>query len=311
MELAAFLALAVLALGRLPALGRGGAGTLSELALLTGAGALFMVGTVVPLAVVDGWLGGTNVVNLVRNVLATVAIWFMTMTAKNMANGSRPARRSIWGLIIVIIAFTIPFFLMDRGVTNAEFIRVNAGSGWLWLYASIYMAFVAYMMVRLFQALGERAPRPYAVVRIGAILMCIASIAEIVYLTARVLGRQSEWLGDLFVPLFYGGILLIAGGLAWFPLARRARHAALAIANAMLRRASAPHPALVGDADRHSAETIAHGTYRLAVQLADIGNAVELTRTERWSLRFATHLLNLQVPAPHVIRMSAVPEAAL
>lgn len=86
MELAAFLALAVLAVVRLPALGRGGAGTLSELALLTGAGALFMVGTVVPLAVVDGWFGETNVVNLLQNVLATLAIWFMTMTAKNMAN---------------------------------------------------------------------------------------------------------------------------------------------------------------------------------------------------------------------------------
>ena len=310
MELAAFLALAVLAVVRLPALGRGGAGTLSELALLTGAGALFMVGTVVPLAVVDGWFGETNVVNLLQNVLATLAIWFMTMTAKNMANGSWPARRSVWELIIVIAAFTVPFFVMDRGPTNNEFIRVNAGNGWLWLYASIYMAYVASMMVRMFQALGKREPRPYAVVRIGAILMGTASIAEIMYLTARVLGRRPEWLGDSFIPLFYGGILLIAVGLAWFPLARRARHVALAIANAMLRRASAAHPALVDDADHHSAETIAHGTYRVAVQLADIGNAIELTRTERWSLRFATHLLNLQVPAPHVIRMSAVPEVA-
>lgn len=311
MELAAFLALAILAILRLPALGRGGAGTLSELALLTGAGALFMVGTVVPLAVVDGWLGGTNVVNLLQNVLATLAIWFMTMTAKNMANGSWPARRSVWELIIVIAAFTIPFFMMDRGSTHRDFVRANAADGWLWLYASIYMAYVASMMVRMFQALGKREPRPYAVVRIGAILMGTASIAEIMYLTARVLGRRPEWLGDSFIPLFYGGILLIAVGLAWFPLARRARHAALAIANAMLRRASTAHPALVDDADHHSAETIAHGTYRLAVQLADIGNAAELTRTERWSLRFATHLLNLQVPAPHVIRMSAVPEAAL
>lgn len=160
------------------------------------------------------------------------------------------------------------------------------------------MAYVAYMMVRMswWRCIE---PRPYAVARIGAILMGTASIAETVYLTARVLGRGPEWLGDPFIPL-YGGILLIAVGLAWFPLARRPRHVALAIANAMLRRASAAHPALVDDADHHSAETIAHGTYRVAVQLADIGNAIELTRTERWSLRFATHLLNLQVPAPHV-----------
>jgi len=310
MELAAFAALALLALLRLPAIGRGGAGTLSELALLTGAGALFMVGTVVPLETVDSWFGGTNVVNLLQNVLATLAIWFMTMTATNMATGSWPARRAVWELSIVIVAFTIPFLLIDRGPTNDSFIRDSAADGWLWLYASIYMGYVAYLMVQIFLALGKRKPRPYTVVRIGAVLMGVASIVEIVYLTARVVGARPEWLGDTFNPLFYSGILLIAGGLAWFPLARRARHAALAIANSMLRRASAAHPAVVDDPEHHSAETITHGTYRLAVQLADIGNAVELTRGEQWSLRFATHLLNLQVPAPQVIRMSAIPAAA-
>lgn len=311
MEFVAFLALALLAIVRFPALRRGGAGTLSELALIAGAGALFMVGTVVPLTTLDGWLGGSNIVNLLQNVLATLAIWFMMMTAKHMATGSWPAPRAVWELIGVIAAFAIPFFLMNRGPTNEDFVRENAASGWLWLYASIYMAYVAYLMVRMFLALGERGARLYAVVRVGAILMGVASIIEILYLTARVLGGQPEWLGDAFNPFFYGGILLIALGLAWFPLARRARHAALVIANVMLRRASAAHPSLVKDVDRRSDETITHGTYRLAVQLADIGNVVELTRSERWSLRFATHLLNLQVPAPHVIRMSAAPKAAV
>lgn len=309
MELAAFLALTLLAVLRLRAIGRGGAGTLSELALLTGAGALFMVGTVVPLHVVDNWLGGTNVVNLLQNVLATLAIWFMTMTAKNMATGSWPARRAIWELCTVITGFTIPFFLIDRGPTDKDFIRVYAENGWLWLYASIYMGYVAYLMVRMFVALGKREPRPYTVVRAGAVLMGTASIVEIVYLTARVLGSRPEWLGDMFIPLFYCGILLIAVGLAWFPLARRIRHVALAIANAMLRRARSAHPAVADRFDSHPSETITHGTYRLAVQLADIGNTVDLTRTDRWALQFATHLLNLQVPAPQVIRMSADPKA--
>lgn len=309
MELTAFLALAVLAVLRLPAIARGGAGTLSELALLTGAGALFMVGTVVPLQTLDSWFRGTNIVNLLQNVLATLAIWFMTMTAKNMATGAWPARHAVRELCIVIAAFTIPFLLIDRGPTNVSFIRDRASDGWLWLYASIYMGYVAYLMVRMVIALGQRKPRPYAVVRVGAILMGTASVVEIVYLTARVMGLRPEWLGDLFNPLFYSGILLIALGLAWFPLARRARHAALAIANALLRRANAAHPAVVDDADQRSTETMAHGTYRLAVQLADIGNAVELTRAEQRTLRFATHLLNLQVPAPRVIRMSANPAA--
>lgn len=309
MEFAAFLALALLAGLRLPALRRGGAGTLSELALLAGTGALFMVGTAVPLPVVDGWLGGVNVVNLLQNVLATLAIWFMTMTVKYMATGSVPTRRPRWELAIVVTAFTIPFFFIGHPCpTNMDFVRAHGDDVWLWLYASIYMGYVAYLMVRMLIALGNRAPRAYAIVRVGAVSMGAASLAEIVYLTGRVLGVRMEWLGDSFIPLFYGGILLIAMGLAWFPLARRARRVALTIANAMLRRTSAAHPTLA-DVEEH--DTAVHGTYRLAVQLADIGNAVELTRGEQRTLRFATHLLDLQVPAPHVIRMTAIPRAAL
>lgn len=308
MEFAAFLALAVLAGLRLPALRRGGPSTLSELALLTGAGALFMVGTVVPLPVLDGWFGGSNVVNLLQNVLATLAIWFMTMTAKLMVTGSWPVRRKLWGLVLIITSFTIPFFVMDRGETNEQFVWAHADDGWLWLYASIYMGYVAYLMCRMLIALWKREARPYAVVRLGATFMGAASVFEIIYLTARVFGHSPEWLGDSFIPLFYGGILLFAAGLGWFPLAHKARDAALAIAGGLLRRASADHQITLDDREDAS-DTIAHRTYRLAVQLADFGNAVELTPREQRSLRIATRLLNLQVPAPQVIRMSASPKA--
>lgn len=309
MELAAFLALATLALIRLPALKRGGAGTLSALALITGAGALFMVGTVVPLQVVDGWFGGTNVVNLFQNVLATLAIWFMAMTAKRMATGSKLGQRELLELIFVICLFMIPFALMDRGQTHENFVWAYAGDGWLWLYASIYMGYVAYLMACMLVSLRNRKARPYGVVRLGAVLMGTASVAEIIYLSARVLGHSPEWLGDSFIPLFYGGILMFAAGLGWFPLARQARNAALRIAGRLLRHASAEHRIVIDRADSDS-DTIAHQTYRLAVQLADFGNTAELTRKEQRSLRFATRLLNLQVPAPQVIRMTADPKVS-
>lgn len=309
MKLAAFLALAALGIYRLPALRRGGAGTMSELALLAGAGALFMGGSAVPLETVDSWFGGTNVVNLLQNVLATLAIWFMTMTARIMATGEWPSRRAVYELGLVLIAFIIPFALMDRGPTSGTFIRSTAQNGWLWLYASIYMTYVAYLMGWMILALGKRRARPYVVVRVGAFLMGTASVVEVVYLTARVLGARPEWLGDLFVPLFYGGILLIAGGLAWFPAARQVRVLSLRIAAALLRRAAAAHPGAASESTPAWRAT-AHDTYRLAVQIADLGNAVELTRSERLVLRFATFLLNLQVPAPRIMTMSASPKAA-
>lgn len=308
MEFAAFVALAALALLRLPALRRGGASALSELALLTGAGALFMVGMVVPLPILDPYFGGSNVVNLLQNVLATLAIWFMTMTAKYMATGSPPLRRELAGLIAIIVSFTIPFLLMDRGATHQEFVWAYAGNGWLWAYASIYMGYVAYLMVRMLFALRGREPRPYMLVRLGAVFMGTASVIEIIYLTSRLLGSSPEWLGDLFIPVFYGGILLFALGLGWFPIARSARLAALTFAGSLLRRSAIGHE-FVLLAEDDPDDTIAHRTYQLALQLADYGNATELSRGEHYALYFATRLLNVQVPAPEVIRMSASPEA--
>lgn len=306
MELAAFIALAILAVLRLPAIRRGGASTLSELALLAGTGALFMVGSVVPLPVLDGWFGGTNVVNLLQNVLATLAIWFMTTTAAIMSNDARIERRSVRGLILVLLAFSVPFFLIDRGSTHLRFIWAYADDPWLWLYASIYMGYVAYLMFRMLRALKGRTARAYRAVRVGAVLMATASVLEIAYLSGRVLGVHLEAVGDAFIPVFYGGILLIAVGLSWFPLARAAREIALRIAAELLRNTG-------GDTARlrraeEAGDTASHSTYRLAVQLADFGNTTELTRSQRIALWFASHLLNLQVPAPQVIRMTAIPK---
>lgn len=48
-----------------------------------------------------------------------------------------------------------------------------------------------------------------------------------------------------------------------------------------------------------------HETYRLAVRLADIANSQELTKRERVLLRATTEMLDRQMRAPAVVRMSS------
>lgn len=48
-----------------------------------------------------------------------------------------------------------------------------------------------------------------------------------------------------------------------------------------------------------------HETYRLAVRLTDIANSEELTKRERVLLRAATEMLDRQMKAPSVVRMSS------
>src|SRR4051794_27861253 len=94
-ETVAFLALLLLTLIRLPSAIREPYSRLTWIATITGLAAIFMVGVVVPLTIVDGWLGGTNVANLLQNILATAAFWFVMQAALTL-DGSRFNPRSLW-----------------------------------------------------------------------------------------------------------------------------------------------------------------------------------------------------------------------
>ena len=139
-ETVAFLALLILTLIRLPSAIREPSSRLTWIATITGLAAIFMVGVAVPLPIVDGWLGGTNVANLLQNMLATTAFWFVMQAALTL-DGSRFNPRNLWELPVMLLSFTIPFLLIaDRGSTTDAFIKETADQFGLWAYASIYMA---------------------------------------------------------------------------------------------------------------------------------------------------------------------------
>ena len=305
-ETVAFLALLILTLIRLPSAIREPSSRLTWIATITGLAAIFMVGVAVPLPVVDGWLGGTNVANLLQNMLAITAFWFVMQAALTL-DGSRFNPRNLWELPVMLLSFTIPFLLIaDRGPTTDAFIKETADQVGLWAYASIYMACVVLIMTRMLRGIRGRTPRPYILIRIGAWAILVASLVEIVYLTLRVagLGRTPtvEAVGNLFTIPFYGGVVLVCAGIIAFAIARAGRRSMNAALGRLLTRANVGRGMLVTPIPD---EDPVHETYRLAVRLTDIANSQELTKRERNLLRAATAMLDRQMRAPAVVRMSS------
>lgn len=305
-EAVALLALLVLTLIRLPSAVHEPSGRLTWIATITGLAAVFMVGVVVPLPIVDGWLGGTNVVNLVQNILATTAFWFVMQAALTL-DGRRFKPRSLWELPAMFLSFTIPFLLIaDRGSTTNEFIKETADQLGLWAYASLYMGCVVLIMARMRRGIRGRKPRPYILIRIGAWAIIGASLIEIVYLTLRVARSERtaaiEAVGTLFTLPFYGGVVLICVGIITFAIARAGRRSMNAALGRLLAKANIDRGMLVTPIPD---EDPIHETYRLAVRLTDIANSHELTGRERNVLRAATAMLDRQMRAPAVVRMSS------
>ncbi|SDH21698.1 hypothetical protein [Microbacterium pygmaeum] len=308
-ETVAFLALLILTLIRLPSAIRQPSSRLTWIATITGLAAVFMVGVVVPLPTVDGWIGATNVANLIQNILATTAFWFVMRAALTL-DGSRFNPRSLWELPAMVLAFTIPFLLIaDRGSTTDEFIKATADQLGLWAYASIYMGCVVLIMVRMLRGIYGRKPRPYILIRIGAWAILAASLIEIVYLTLRVagLGRTEpvEFVGALFTIPFYSGVVLVCGGIILFAAVRAGRRSMNATLGRLLAKANLDRGMIVRPIPD---EDPVHETYRLAVRLTDIANSQELTKRERVLLRAATGMLDRQMRAPAVVRMSSSAE---
>lgn len=290
--------LGVLAVVRAPGIHRSRARLLSWLALVSGSAAIFMTGAVVPLAVVDGWFGGTNVVNLAQNVLATIAVWCMARSTQALRDHSS-GRLNVLPLVVAIVAFSVPFLLMDRGSTSSDFIRENSADGWLWAYASIYMAYLAVVMIQLLAGIRGRTSWEYKPIRAGAVLMIVASLFEIVYLFLSVIGGgRWEWargLGYWFELPFYTGILLVGVGLGGFALIVRTRVVALMTVRTLV----AGHGYRASDAGAPASE---YDWYRLAVLVTDLAHTGMLNRRERYVLALSSRVLNWHRPWPKTLQ---------
>ena len=87
MKLLLFALLSALCLLRIPSVVKVAESRASWVASMFGLAALYVLGTVTPLAAIDSYLGGVNVTNLLQAIFALLAIFFFNDSVRRLANG--------------------------------------------------------------------------------------------------------------------------------------------------------------------------------------------------------------------------------
>lgn len=259
--------------------------------LASGIGALGLLarGAIIPLPILDSWLGGTNVNNLLQNVLATVALW-LVMQAVVTRGRSTLTQLRWWPLAALVAVFSAAFFCIDRGSTARDFVVERSDQPALLIYVGVYMAGIAWMCMYLIAKVWRGRSWSYWVLIAGATLLAGASLVEIVFLVTQCFGWGSAatrgFLGPLFEPLFYPGIVLIAMGVAVFAAQRRRRsrsiQSAIATLEDLMRRRGIPLPdRLPIERDQALAEGALSYLYELLIVVHDDEQGGRITLSDR------------------------------
>lgn len=212
---AALIGLVIVAIGRARFAWRSPRARIAWWAAVTGVLALLTQGTVVPLAVLDGVLGGTNVLKLVQNILTMVALWLGIQAGT--APVSARARTLPWGVPAALGAlFAAVFFaaLPERGPSSFRFIEdAVATSTGAWLYGVVHMAGIALLGVLLFRSTRESLAGVRPFFRLGEVGIGLGCLSEILDLTLTRFFVSNEVVSALFDPLFYLGVLSFVVGI--------------------------------------------------------------------------------------------------
>lgn len=184
---------------------------------------ILSLGLVIPLEMIDAALGGSNVANLLQSSLTVLAFWFFRESVREVAFDN-PRRLSRWVLLALIVAFSIPFFLIgDRGRTSSDFMAQHAHDLGNIVYNAIYMAGLAWIVGDMIWTLRKRPGGAYALFRVGLALVLLAAVDEIIFITTATFTPSwfSTFTHDAFYVLFFGGILIVLVGWTWVLIAER------------------------------------------------------------------------------------------
>lgn len=185
------------------------------LAALVGSVALLTQGTVIPLVILDGLLGGTNILKLVQNVLTMVALWL------GIQAGTAPVTARIrtlrWRFPVLLgILFAVVFFVAmpERGPSSFLFLEdAAATSTGAWAYGVLHMAGIALVGALLFRSARASLPGTRAFFRVGAVAIVLGCLSEIADLTLSRFFAPSALVSALFDPLFYLGVVSFVIGI--------------------------------------------------------------------------------------------------
>ncbi|GAB3527674.1 hypothetical protein [Arthrobacter monumenti] len=214
MKLLLFALLSALCLLRIPSAVKMAESRASWLASMFGLAALYVLGTVTPLQVIDSYLGGINVTNLLQAIFALLAIFFFNDSVRRLANV--PVKWTYYapllGIPIMIVSFAL---IEDKAPTDADFIALRMDQLATAAYSGTYMLALLFTVLRIIYMLRHKARGLYATFSAGLAVVAAACSCHIAYV---VLFHFSPWdafaqaIGSWFDRLFYLGLSVTAAG---------------------------------------------------------------------------------------------------
>lgn len=214
MKLLLFALLSALCLLRIPSVVKVTESRASWLASMFGLMALYVLGTVTPLEVIDSYLGGINVTNLLQAIFALLAIFFFNDSVRRLANV--PVRSTYYAPLLSVPIMIVSFALIeDKAPTAADFIDSRMDQLATATYSGTYMLALLFTVLRIIYMLRRKARGPYATFSAGLLVVAAACSCHITYV---VLFHFSPWdafalaIGSWFDRLFYLGLSVTAAG---------------------------------------------------------------------------------------------------
>lgn len=210
-----FVLLSALCLLRTPTVVKVKEARASWLASVFGLAALFVLGIIAPLAVIDGYLGSINVTNLLQSIFALLAIFFFNDSVRQRANvprGGWTYYAPLMSIPVMIVCFAL---IDDKGPTAADFIVPRMEQGATAAYSGTYMLALLFTVLRVIHMLRHKARGLYTTFSAGLLVVASACSCHLAYV---VLFSFSPWhalalsVGSWFDRLFYAGLSVTAAG---------------------------------------------------------------------------------------------------
>ncbi|UKA56696.1 hypothetical protein LFT45_22750 (plasmid) [Arthrobacter sp. FW305-BF8] len=209
-----FALLSALCLLRIPSVVKVAEARASWVASMFGLAALYVLGTVTPLASIDSYLGGVNVTNLLQAIFALLAIFFFNDSVRRLANV--PVRWTYYAPLLSIPIMIVSFALIeDKGPTSADFIDYRMDQLATATYSGTYMFALLFTVLRIIYMLRHKARGLYATFSGGLVVVAAAVSCHIAYV---LLFHFTPWdafaeaIGAWFDRLFYAGLSVTAAG---------------------------------------------------------------------------------------------------
>ena len=210
-----FALLSVLCILRIPAVVKVKEARASWLASVFGLVALYVLGTVTPLKVIDSYLGSINVTNLLQAIFALLAIFFFNDSVRQSANVPK-VRWTYYTPLLSIPVMILSFALIqDKGPTAADFIVTHMGQLATATYSGVYMLALLFTVLRIIYVLRHKKRSQYLTFSVGLLVVAVACACHIAFV---VLFHFSSWhgfaqaIGSWFDRLFYVGLSVTAAG---------------------------------------------------------------------------------------------------